>query len=178
MRPQPPGGAGPDGRSPVSAGRCHLPSGHASLPRGRQRSRRARGAEASSPAPASIGVGRSRQLPKFGLEGAVRSPNPGCFPSRFIPCDGAPPAPHKASALTPSVPSPPGTSQGPQTQPSSRGALQRGSLAPRDPSLLPFGRGFGQLGACTEPGTCRGRFAAGSEGERSPSPTRRLFTGI
>lgn len=172
MRAQPPGGAGPAGRSSVSAGGCHLPSGHASLPRVRQRSRRATGTlRPLQPLP--------QLLPASGWEGALRSPKFGlsapriraAVPLCFIPRHGAPPAPHKTSALTPSIPSPPGSSQSLQTQPSSQDALQGGPQHPGTPRCSPGG-GFGELGARMELGTCRqkapGRFAAGSKAPARP----------
>lgn len=143
MRAQPPGGAGPAGRSSVSAGGCHLPSGHASLPRVRQRSRRATGTLRSlQPLPQLLpasGWEGAVSSPRFGLEGAVSSPDSGRCPSHFIPRHGAPPAPHKTSALTPSIPSPPGSSQSLQTQPSSQDALQGGPQHPGTPQCSPGG---------------------------------------
>lgn len=182
MRAQPPGGAGPAGRSSVSAGGCHLPSGHASLPRVRQRSRRATGTlrplqplpqllpasgwEGALGSP-KIWAGRSRQLPGFGPLSLSFHPTPwgSSSPTQDISLDPEHPLPAWELA------EPPNAAQQP-------GCPTRGSPAHGDPSLLPRGGIWGagcSHGAGHVPAESPGALCSG---EQSPSPTRRLFTGI
>lgn len=165
MRAQPPGGAGPAGRSSVSAGGCHLPSGHASLPRVRQRSRRATGTlRPLQPLP--------QLLPASGWEGALGSPKIWAGRSRQLPGFGPlslsfHPTPWGSSSPTQDV-----------SLVGQPGCPTRGSPAPRDPSLLPRGGIWGagcSHGARHVPAESPGALCSR---EQSPSPTRRLLLGF
>lgn len=182
MRAQPPGGAGPAGRSSVSAGGCHLPSGHASLPRVRQRSRRATGTlRPLQPLPQLLpasgweGAVTNPQLPQIW---AVSSPDSGCCPSVFHPTPWGSSSPTQDVSLDPKHPLPAWELAEPPNAAQQPGCPTRGSPAPRDPSLLPRGGIWGagcSHGAGHVPAESPGALCSG---EQSPSPTRRLFTGI
>lgn len=135
----------------------------------------AEASSASSPAPAGIGVGRSPPLPQIW---AVSSPDSGCSPSVFHPTPWGSSSPTQDISLDPEHPLPAWELAEPPNAAQQPGCPTRGSPAPRDPSLLPRGGIWGagcSHGAGHVPAESPGALCSG---EQSPSPTRRLFTGI